>query len=97
MQPASIRYRVGRSRPGGGSWPLKRTESSLATSWWWVTVLLKRLCVLVFIEHGTRRVHLGGVTDCPTGRGRCSRELLDRVLILGEWHLALVLGEYLTH
>ncbi|MFG2084896.1 MULTISPECIES: hypothetical protein [unclassified Spirillospora] len=27
------------------------------------TVLLKRLYVLVFIEHGTRRLHLGGVTE----------------------------------
>ncbi len=31
------------------------------------TVLLKRLHVLVFIEHGTRRMHLGGVTEHPTG------------------------------
>jgi transposase len=31
------------------------------------TVLLKRLYVLVFIEHGTRRMHLGGVTSNPTG------------------------------
>ena len=29
------------------------------------TVLLKRLYVLVFIEHGTRRMHLGGVTASP--------------------------------
>jgi putative transposase len=31
------------------------------------TVLLKRLYVLVFIEHGTHRMHLGGITAHPTG------------------------------
>ena len=31
------------------------------------TVLLKRMYVLVFIEHGCRRMHLGGVTAHPTG------------------------------
>ena len=31
------------------------------------TVLLKRMYVLVFIEHGTRRMHLGGITANPTG------------------------------
>ena len=31
------------------------------------TVLLTRLYVLVFIEHGTRRMYLGGVTANPTG------------------------------
>jgi putative transposase len=29
------------------------------------TVLLKRLYVLVFIEHGTRRMHLGGISANP--------------------------------
>ena len=31
------------------------------------TVLLKRIYVLVFIEHGTRRMYIGGVTISPTG------------------------------
>ena len=31
------------------------------------TVLLKRLRALVFSEHGTRRLHLAGVTAHPTG------------------------------
>jgi len=125
------------------------------------TVLLKQLHVLVFIEHGTRRLHLAGVTAHPTGAwvvqqarnlamglddrlgtlrflihdcdplfttafaevfkaeglrvistlprtprmnaicerviGTLRRELLDRTLILSDRHLALVLGEYVTH
>ena len=125
------------------------------------TVLLKRLYVLVFIEHGTRRMHLGGVTAHPTGAwtvpagpqpgpgseravrglpvpdprprlqlhglvrrrlpghqhhdpatavqaprmnatcerlvGTLRRELLDRMLILGEAHLHAVLTEYRDH
>ncbi len=125
------------------------------------TVLLKRLHVLVFIEHGTRRLHLAGVTAHPTGAwavqqarnlamdlgdrlgtlrflihdrdplfttafgevfkaeglriintlpqtprmnaicerviGTLRRELLDRILILGERYLDLVLYEYIAH
>jgi putative transposase len=125
------------------------------------TVLLQRLYVLVFIEHGSRRLHVAGVTACPTGawavqqarnlamdvgdrlgavrflihdrdpvfttafdevlkseglriittlpktprmnaicervNGTLRRELLDRILIVGERHLALVLREYVTH
>jgi putative transposase len=125
------------------------------------TVLFQRLYVLVFIEHGTRRLHVAGVTASPTGawaaqqarnlamdlgerlgtlrflihdrdpvfttafgevfkaeglriittlpktprmnaicervNGTLRRELLDRILIVGERHLAGVLRQYVRH
>jgi putative transposase len=30
-------------------------------------ILLKRVYVLVFIDHGTRRIHLAGITANPSG------------------------------
>jgi putative transposase len=47
------------------------------------TVLLKRLYVLVFIEHGTRRMLLGGVTASPTGEWAV-QQARDVTMSLGE-------------
>jgi transposase len=47
------------------------------------TVLLKRLYVLVFIEHGSRRMHLGGVAANPTGEWTV-QQARNLALSLGE-------------
>jgi hypothetical protein len=47
------------------------------------TVLLKRLYVLVFIEHETRLMHLGGVTANPTGEWT-AQQARNLALTLGE-------------
>src|ERR1022692_3300628 len=47
------------------------------------TVLLRRLYVLVFIEHGSRGMHLGGVTANPTGEWTV-QQARNLALSLGE-------------
>src|SRR5437016_3543927 len=67
MPRASIRRRAGQARPGGSFCRTRRRGFSRPDFLHVDTVLLSRLYVLVFIEHGTRRMHLGGVTANPTG------------------------------
>jgi hypothetical protein len=44
------------------------------------TIVLKRLYALVFIEHGTRRLHSTGVTANPSGAWVASRPEPDTIL-----------------
>ena len=67
MPRAPARRRVAQARPGGNSCTPRRAGSSPPAFLHVDTVLLKRLYILVFTGHGTRRMHLGGVTAKPTG------------------------------
>ena len=82
MPRASIRRRG--ARPDVAAIPARAGRRIVAVDFLHVdTVLLKRLYVLVFIEHGTRRMHLGGVTEHPTGEWTV-QQARNLALALGE-------------
>jgi putative transposase len=69
--PARRRDRPPRPRRAGPTWKQFLTAQArgiLAADFFHVdTVLLRRIYALIIIEHGTRRVHLAGITANPDG------------------------------
>ena len=65
--------RSARARPGGSSCTPRRPGVLVLDFLHMDTVLVKRLHVLVFIEHGTQRMHLAASPRTRPGSGPCSR------------------------
>jgi len=84
LRTAGINPAPRRSGPTWRQFLHAQASGILAVDFYHVdTVLLKRLYVLVFIEHGTRRMHLGGVTANPTGEWTV-QQARNLALTLGE-------------
>ncbi len=67
MIPGPAPHPAARARPGSSSSPAQ-ARGVLAAGFVHVdTVLLRRIYALIVIEHGTRRVHLAGITANPHG------------------------------
>ena len=68
LKDAGIDPSPSRAGPSWRQFLAAQAHSILAVDFFHVeTVFLRRLYVLFFVEHGTRRVHLAGVTVHPTG------------------------------
>jgi transposase InsO family protein len=74
-----------RSGPTWGEFLRAHAATLLACDFFTVdTVLLRRLYVLFFIEHGSRKVHVAGVTANPTGPW-VTQQARQLAWTIGEW------------